>query len=221
MTSATPIHGWSTTGSAAVGVRPWRAGSNDLDAGPAVPLRPGQGGIGLVEQLASVGGQRRTGRHAGRERRAASALRPRPASASIDAARSRRATAAAASAVCTRQEQGEFVAARPEAAVAVPQGRLDDPPERGQRLVAGGVSAAVVDGPEVVEVDEHEAERRACASGPRRPGARTPPGRRGGCRVRSARRGASRRGPARTCRAADRARPPAPGPDGGPGGPSR
>ena len=61
-----------------------------------------------------------------------------------------------------------------------PQGQGD----LAQDLVAPGVSALVVDGLEMVDVDEDEAERRLEAGAPGRPRGRSPPPRRAGCRGR-------------------------------------
>ena len=99
MTSATPTAVCSTAGASVAGPAWPMAGRVErLDARPAVALRPGQRGVGLVHELASVGGQRRD-RPRRRPRTSAAPARPRPGRTSIDAARSRRATAAAASAV--------------------------------------------------------------------------------------------------------------------------
>ena len=61
------------------------------------------------------------------------------------------------------EQHGELVAAQPSHGVDAAHAFLEAPGDRGQHLVAGGVAPAVVDGLEVVEVDEEQAERRLAA----------------------------------------------------------
>ncbi len=163
MTSATPTDACSMAG-ASVGVSDrWRAGSNSSTL--VRPCRFAQfraasaWSISWRRSVASAG----TGRDARGERARCRLAVPGP-----DVhRRGEEATGDGRGGLArgAGQEEGELVATGPEGAIHRPQGGLDEPAERGQCLVAGGVPAAIVDGLEVVEVDEDQAERDLAGPG--------------------------------------------------------
>ncbi len=77
------------------------------------------------------------------------------------AARMRSATEAMPVGVAPRQDHDELVAAVPEHGVGVAGRAEDGGRDLPQQPVAGLVAQRVVDVPELVEVDDHEAERLA------------------------------------------------------------
>ena len=73
-------------------------------------------------------------------------------------------SAASAESVDAVEQDGELVAAEAGDRVGRAHRRLEPPRDLLQDRVAGRVAEAVVDGLEVVEVDEHDADRRASAT---------------------------------------------------------
>ena len=89
---------------------------------------------------------------------------PSTSNCSSRARRIRPATSAASAGVRDPVEQdGELVAAEAGDRVRRANGALEAPRHLLQHRVAGRVAEAVVDGLEVVQVDEHDADRRAAA----------------------------------------------------------
>ena len=66
--------------------------------------------------------------------------------------------------VGARQEERELVAADAIARIGLPNGGPDEAADLGQQLVPGGVAPGVVDPLELVDVEEHERERRPVAA---------------------------------------------------------
>lgn len=133
----------------------------DLDIGPAVALGPVEGGVGVVGEADRVGAQGRARRDPRREREAPRVVQDRMAAR-------RTGGQAPDDAVCRfgarrRQQERELVAADAERAIRGTHGGADQPAERGQHLVTGGVAIGVVRPLQVVEVDHHERDglRRA------------------------------------------------------------
>jgi hypothetical protein len=129
----------------------------------AVLLGPGQGGLRVAREQARVGrggrcrrGADRHGEPTGsRPEVAADGRRQDP-----PGDRHRRVE------IRVREEDGELVAADPEGPVGPAQDRRGDPPNRHEKVVAGGVPALVVDLLEPIEIErEHRQRTRVAMDG--------------------------------------------------------
>ena len=134
-------------------------------------LRAGHGRVGTVRQRVEVGTVVREHGDA-RWRVSASARTARSRKGSSIASMMRRAKSAAPTAVGVGEQDGELVTAEPGDR-DVPAAQVEQPATRSRwrMQVADGVSEGVVDGLEVVEVDEDQGVGRGLASraGKRRP----------------------------------------------------
>ena len=132
-------------------------GVEALDVRPPVALARVQRGVGVVDDLMSVGARRGEGGDADRDRE-----RTRPA---VVATQRRGEQVVGddlgALGVARRQQERELVAAGAVGAVAAAQVGPHDLGDRPQQVVARRVAALVVDRLEVVDVDHHQGERLA------------------------------------------------------------
>jgi hypothetical protein len=123
--------------------------------------------LGLVQRRVGRGDQGLLVGRAGRHRDAEAGGRANPAAADKrdrhagDAPANPLGDALGLDQVRTRQHHGQLLAAVPGHMTAVAHGGLDGPRHRAQDLVPALVAVAVVDLLEVVDVDHHEADRRA------------------------------------------------------------
>ncbi len=133
----------------------------DLNVGPSVALGPVQGRVRIRQQVAAVRARVRICRHAAREGEGAAVSRLGANGAGQDAAHHgvRRLR------IGMWQEQCELVTADAEAAVCGPRRTDQQPPHRGQQLVAAGMPVRVVYALQVIEVDDGERQPIADPSG--------------------------------------------------------
>ena len=111
--------------------------------------------VGVLDQRVLVGPVLRIGRDAGRQRR--QLLRP----LIVDHGLAEAVSSLVAGFLVAADDDGELVAAEPEHLLTGARSRLEHAGDGDEGMVAGRVAAfTVVDLPELVQVDEHERDRR-------------------------------------------------------------
>ena len=144
---------------------PAQAPVEHLDAPAPLGLRPVGGGVGVGEQRVGVAPPRRAQRDpdAGRE----PVLDPVDVERLVDRLGQAAAERDRGALVDVLADDDELVAAEPRHGVRRAHGRHQPPRERDQQRVARRVAVEVVDGLEVVEVDEQHAGGALVAAGAR------------------------------------------------------